>query len=98
MRKKLGFPVPLRHWLKNEWYDWAATLINESETDEYINKNYVRQLLEEHSLNKADRSRKIWTVLSFMIWHQVYVEGKYDYNSWLIERKKEDQEINKIVI
>ncbi len=98
MRKKLGFPVPLRHWLKNEWYDWATRLLNESETDEYINKSYVRQLLEEHSLNKADRSRKIWTVLSFMIWHQVYVEGKYDYTQWLTERKNEGHEVNKIVI
>ncbi|MFC0473337.1 asparagine synthase (glutamine-hydrolyzing) [Halalkalibacter kiskunsagensis] len=98
MRKKLGFPVPMRHWLKNEWYDWATTLINESETDEYINKNYVLKLLEEHSLNKADRSRKLWTVLTFMIWHQVYVEGKYDSKQWLTERKEEDQEISKIVI
>ncbi|WP_332629416.1 asparagine synthase (glutamine-hydrolyzing) [Halalkalibacter flavus] len=91
MRKKLGFPVPLRHWLKNEWYDYAKKLISDSETDAYLDKTYVHHLLEEHCLDKADRSRKIWTVLSFMIWHQVYIEQKYDYTSWLKERNMEDK-------
>ncbi|MGX1899777.1 asparagine synthase (glutamine-hydrolyzing) [Thermolongibacillus altinsuensis] len=79
-RKKLGFPVPIRHWLKNEMYDWAKTLIKESETDHLFHKDVVLRLLEEHRANKADHSRKIWTVLMFMLWHQVYVEKKYDFS------------------
>jgi asparagine synthase (glutamine-hydrolysing) len=79
-RKKLGFPVPIRHWLKNEMNDWAKTIIRESCTDHLINKAYVLKLLEEHCQGKADNSRKIWTVLIFMVWHQVYVEGKYSFS------------------
>ncbi|MFP7300441.1 asparagine synthase (glutamine-hydrolyzing) [Neobacillus niacini] len=79
-RKKLGFPVPIRHWLKNEMNEWARTIIRESSTDHLINKSYVLNLLEEHCQGKADNSRKIWTVLIFMIWHQVYVEGKYSFS------------------
>jgi asparagine synthase (glutamine-hydrolysing) len=80
-RKKLGFPVPIRHWLKNEMYDWAKNIINESATDHFINKDVLYRLLDEHCSNKADHSRKIWTVLAFMIWHQVYVEKKYDFTN-----------------
>lgn len=99
MRKKLGFPVPIRHWLKNELYDWALDTINESETSEYIDKVYVRKLLDEHNQNKVDNSRKIWTVLSFMIWHQVSVEQKYDVNEWKTARRiTEEQEIEQFVI
>ncbi|MED1741457.1 asparagine synthase (glutamine-hydrolyzing) [Bacillus swezeyi] len=76
-RKKLGFPVPIRHWLKNEMHDWAVGIIKESETDAYIHKDYVLQLLEDHCANKADNSRKIWTVLIFMIWHSIFVEKRY---------------------
>lgn len=76
-RKKLGFPVPIRHWLKNEMHDWAKKLIHESNTDHLINKNYVLKMFEEHCRGKRDYSRKIWTVLMFMVWHQVYVEDKY---------------------
>lgn len=79
-RKKLGFPVPIRHWLKNEMNEWAKTIIRESNTDHLINKSYVLNLLEDHCQGKADNSRKIWTVLIFMVWHQVYVEGKYSFS------------------
>jgi asparagine synthase (glutamine-hydrolysing) len=79
-RKKLGFPVPIRHWLKNEMNEWAKTIIRESSTDHLINKSYVLNLLEDHCQGKADNSRKIWTVLIFMVWHQVYVEGKYSFS------------------
>lgn len=74
-RKKLGFPVPVVHWLKNELYDWARQVIDMSETDHLINKQYVRYLLDRHATSK-DRyyGRRIWTVLMFMLWHQVHVE------------------------
>lgn len=78
-RKKLGFPVPIRHWLKNEMHDWAIRIIHESNTDQWIQKDYVLKLMEEHCQGKADHSRKIWTVLVFMIWYKVYVEKEYDF-------------------
>ncbi|WP_243298069.1 asparagine synthase (glutamine-hydrolyzing) [Bacillus litorisediminis] len=80
-RKKLGFPVPIRHWLKDEMHDWAVSLILESNTDQWIKKDYVLNLLEEHCQGKADHSRKIWTVLVFMIWHKVYIEKVYEFQN-----------------
>ncbi|PJN87258.1 asparagine synthase (glutamine-hydrolyzing) [Bacillus sp. mrc49] len=73
-RKKLGFPVPIRHWLKDELYDWAVKLIHESQTDYLFNKQQIMQLLENHVNDKMDNSRKLWTILTFMIWHQIYIE------------------------
>jgi asparagine synthase (glutamine-hydrolysing) len=78
-RKKLGFPVPIRHWLKNEMNEWAKKIIRESNTDHLINKQYVLNLLDDHCQGKADNSRKIWTVLMFMVWHQIYVEEVYSF-------------------
>ena len=80
-RKKLGFPVPIRHWLKDEMNTWAKDIIRESNTDHLFNKQYLLKLLDEHCLGKADNSRKIWTVLMFMVWHQVYVEEKYSFGT-----------------
>lgn len=71
-RKKLGYPVPIRVWLKNELYDWAVKNIKESTADEYINKEAVLKLLEDHKAGKGDYSRKIWTMLVFIIWYEVY--------------------------
>ena len=78
-RRKLGFPVPIRHWLKNEMYDWAKQLIHSSHTEHYLNKDVVLDLLEGHRNGRGDYSRKIWTVLMFMLWHQINVEKIYQF-------------------
>lgn len=78
-RDKLGFPVPLSNWLKNELYDWAKTLIIESETDEYLHKNVVLEMLEFHARSNKNVSRKLWTILIFMLWHQIFIEEKYNF-------------------
>ncbi len=72
-RKKLGFPVPIRQWLRNELYDWAKNVITSSSTIELIfNRVEILSLLEEHALKKKDNSRKLWTILTFMIWYSIY--------------------------
>ncbi|SET32940.1 asparagine synthase (glutamine-hydrolysing) [Oceanobacillus limi] len=89
-RKKLGFPVPIRHWLKDELNSWAKQLIEESETDHLLHKSYIKDLLDAHCQGKGDYSRKIWTVLMFMLWHQIYVENKFDVE----ELRKQDPEVS----
>lgn len=76
-RPKLGFPVPIRHWLKNELADWAKNLIKQTHANEYIDSSYALKLLEDHQANKRDNSRKLWTILTFLTWYQVYIERKY---------------------
>lgn len=73
-RKKVGFPVPIRHWLANEWYDWAKNLIQESSVEKWLDKAYILDLLEVHASGKKDYGRHLWTVIVFIIWHQLYVE------------------------
>jgi asparagine synthase (glutamine-hydrolysing) len=75
-RAKLGFPVPIRHWLKDEMYDWARVIITESQADALIDRSAALRLLDAHRDGKADYSRKIWTLLVFMIWHGIFVEQR----------------------
>ena len=80
-RKKLGFPVPMKHWLKRELYTWARDVIIDSPTDHIIHKKPVLQLLEKHRQNKGNHARKIWTILMFMIWYQIYIEQVYNFGN-----------------
>ncbi|MDR7171442.1 asparagine synthase (glutamine-hydrolyzing) [Nocardia kruczakiae] len=76
-RPKLGFPVPLRHWLRGpELYDWAATQIAESQTDHLLDKAAIKAMLEAHRAGNGDHSRRLWTLLVFMIWHGIFVEDR----------------------
>jgi asparagine synthase (glutamine-hydrolysing) len=74
-RPKLGFPVPIRHWLRaGELLDWAHQMIGSSQADELIDIAAVRRMLDEHLAGTSDHSRRLWTVLIFMLWHAIFVE------------------------
>ena len=77
-RRKLGFPVPISHWLKNELYEWAIQTIKNSPIDHLLNKQEIDKLMNQHVSGRHDHSRKIWTILTFMIWYDLYIEEKYE--------------------
>ena len=75
-RRKLGFPVPIRLWLRDEMYDWAKGIIADSRTDALIDKKAALALLDEHKEGQHDRSRQLWALLMFMLWHGIFVENR----------------------
>ena len=75
-RAKLGFPVPIRHWLQDVMYDWARANITDSQADELIDKKAALRLLDAHRGGPHDYSRKVWTLLVFLLWHGIFVEQR----------------------
>jgi len=74
-RPKLGFPVPIRHWLRaGPLLEWAHEMLNASATHYLIDSDAVRRMLDEHRCGTADHSRRLWTLLIFMLWHAIFVE------------------------
>ena len=70
-KKKLGFPVPIREWIKEE--DIYNDIYKKfSEASEFFKPKEIIKLLEEHKNGERDNSRKIWTIYSFLIWYQEY--------------------------
>jgi len=74
-RAKLGFPVPIRHWLRSgELMDWAYGMIDASQAGHLVDLPAVRIMLDEHRLGASDHSRRLWTVLIFLLWYAIFVE------------------------
>lgn len=73
MRPKLGYPVPVRLWLKNELYDWAKAIITSPYADEYIDKPAVLAMLEDHRKGVRDNYKPLWNILTFITWYKLYV-------------------------
>ena len=69
-KKKLGFPVPLREWLKEE--DIYRVIKKEFLNNTFFNKKYIIKLLDDHKNNRHDNYRKIWTIYTFLVWHKQY--------------------------
>ncbi len=79
-KKKLGFPVPIRVWLKEDkYYNIVRSTFESESAKEFFNTAPLIKLLDDHRDGKADNSRKIWTVFIFLVWYKVYFEnnGKY---------------------
>lgn len=72
-KKKLGFPVPIRVWLKEEKYNnIIKTSFTSDSAKEFFDTKLLIELLDQHYTGKRDNSRKIWTVFSFLIWYEEY--------------------------
>lgn len=79
-KKKLGFPVPIRVWLREEkYYNIVHSMFESENSQKFFNTAPLLRLLDDHKNGKADNSRKIWTVYAFLVWYMVYFEndGKY---------------------
>jgi len=79
-KKKLGFPVPIRVWLKEDkYYELVKSYFEGESSQKFFNTAPLLKLLDDHRAGKADNSRKIWTVFIFLVWYKVYFEndGKY---------------------
>jgi asparagine synthase (glutamine-hydrolysing) len=75
-RPKLGFPVPIRHWLREEIYPWARDLVRTSGADRVVDLAAVQDMLDAHRRGHVDHSRRIWALLVFLIWHGIFVEER----------------------
>ncbi len=72
-KPKLGFPVPIRVWLRQDaYYNKVKDAFLSEAARRYFNSDYLVGLLDDHYAGKKDNSRKIWTVYMFLVWYGVY--------------------------
>ena len=78
-KKKLGLPVPLREWMREE--DLYQKVFNGLQTPiikELFDDQKLISMLEDHKNQKHDYYKKIWTVYCFSLWHQVFFSEEYE--------------------
>ncbi len=72
-RKKLGFPVPLSDWLKEDKYYQKVKSAFESDIAEkfFVTEELVK-LLDDHRAGKAKNMQKIWSFYTFIVWYEQF--------------------------
>lgn len=72
-KDKLGFPVPIRVWLKEDgYYNTVKEEFTSQVAEKFFDTKRLVALLDTHKSGKADLSRKIWTVYTFIIWYKQF--------------------------
>lgn len=70
-KKKLGFPVPIRNWIKDDdIYNKIKTRFLSA--SKFFNTSEIVKLLDDHRNGKYDNSRKVWTIYIFLVWYDRY--------------------------
>ncbi len=72
-KKKLGFPVPLNDWLRqDEYYARVKEAFSSEIADKFFQRDAIMALLENHKQGKALNMKKIWTIYTFILWYEQF--------------------------
>src|SRR5213592_1993665 len=74
--KKRGFSIPAAAWLRGDLAPFARETLSAQtlKRQGYFRPDAVERLLDEHVEGRGDRSRQLWGLLAFTLWHQQHVE------------------------
>ena len=72
-KKKLGFPVPLREWMKeDDLYQEIKSKFNSPVANKYFDVKRINKLLEKQKTDKKDCYKKVWTIYTFIVWYEQF--------------------------
>jgi asparagine synthase (glutamine-hydrolysing) len=74
-REKQGFSIPMKNWLRDELQDVMLELLSKKRIKDknYFNYHYVEKLIKQHLERRRDNSHKIWMLMVFEKWHDLYL-------------------------
>lgn len=92
-RPKLGFPTPVREWLREEkYYKEVRNLFAQDFVKEFFDQDKLLQLADDNFAGKVDGRRKIWTVYTFLVWYKLYFIDNFKLDESNIDKAKASAE------
>lgn len=77
-RPKMGFGVPIDHWLRHELREMAYDLLLDGRARQrgYFRPEVVRRYLDEHVAGRAHHHARLWALLVLEQWHRVFIDAR----------------------
>ena len=71
--KKLGFPVPLSDWLREDkYYNKVKAAFQSGVAEKFFVTSELMKLLDDHKEGQAKNMQKIWSFYSFIVWYDQF--------------------------
>lgn len=77
-RKKMGFPTPLRSWLRQSQAAPLYAYIEDSEglLAAHLDRTQLRALIERHRSGGIDATDRLWRLLNLQVWGDLHITGR----------------------
>jgi asparagine synthase (glutamine-hydrolysing) len=77
-RKKEGFSIPMKNWLKQELRPLMQDLLSTARMKNggFFNPSYVQKLMTDHLKGVANHSHQLWSLMMFEIWQDSYLHNQ----------------------
>lgn len=77
-RKKQGFSVPVKHWLRNEIRELTGDLLTSRAFLDrgYLRPEFVVSMLDQHFQGIEDHGTRIWNLLCLELWHRTFLDRR----------------------
>ena len=77
-RPKHGFGVPVGKWFRGQLREYLQhTMLSPLALSRgFFDPSVIRGLVKQHLSGECDHGHILWTLLTFEIWHQIYVDGE----------------------
>jgi asparagine synthase (glutamine-hydrolysing) len=74
-RKKEGFSIPIKHWLRGELKDLMLSTLEKNRITQagYFHFPEIQRMINAHLQGKANYSHQLWALLVFEIWRENYL-------------------------
>lgn len=72
-RPKLGFPTPIKQWLKEpRFYKQVRSLFEEEFVNDIFDQKNIIKLLDDNYKGDGSHRRQIWTIYTFLVWYKLF--------------------------
>ena len=72
-KKKLGFPVPLNDWLREDkYYNKVKAAFQSNIAEKFFVTDELLRLLDDHKNGRALNMQKIWSFYTFIVWYEQF--------------------------
>jgi asparagine synthase (glutamine-hydrolysing) len=74
-RRKEGFSIPMKHWLRTELKDLMGDTLHEKTItqDNIFNFSTIKNMMDLHLAGRKNFSHQLWALLIFEIWKKKYL-------------------------
>ena len=94
-RPKLGFPTPIKQWLKEpRFYKQVHALFEEEFVNDIFNQKKIIKLLDDNYEGDGSHRRQIWAIYTFLVWYKLFF---VDYENTVKKYQHVQPEVAKLI-